>query len=132
MTGYVASSEDPGEALFIGYRPDRGIYDMFGRYYHGKLTPEYLYEGDPLDAALEAGRGVWVLTHEEGDDWESIEAVLAEHEAWKMGFQIEEHTLRGLREGLRQAHKYKSPLYRLYHVPPQHAGAVEATPPAAQ
>ncbi len=38
----VERSERPGEALIIGYHPDRGVYDIFRRYYHGKLKPQYL------------------------------------------------------------------------------------------
>jgi len=122
MASAVEESERPGDALVIGYRMDRGAYDMFRRYYRGRLRPEYLDFQDwrgHLDAALSRGR-VWLLLHD-GDPWREVEAWLKSrgYPFSLTPFQEEEHTLRGLREaGLRGIRKYRSPLYRLYRIEP--------------
>jgi hypothetical protein len=116
----VETEEMPGEKILIGYRPDPGAYDMFCRYYFGRLSAEHLDFDDwrgEIAGDLERHGSVWLLLHD-GDPW-------ADAEAWfrNIGvphtmtpFQEEEHTLQGLREGWRNAGKYTSPLYRLYHI----------------
>jgi len=120
IAGAVQSAERPGDVLKIGYRGDRDVWRMFRRYYAGGLEPEYLdfsdWRGD-LEAGLARSPRVWMLLHA-GDPCGEIEAWLREkgHAFEWRGYQLEEQTMRGLREGLSSAHKYHSYLYRLYRV----------------
>ena len=117
----VVANEKPGQALLIGYRSDPDTWRMFRRYYApagGKLDPVWL--GRPVWRAkilrsVDRSAGVWLLLHE-GDDREILEQWLKSRglieREW--GFQLEEHTLRGLREGLGSAGRHRSFLYKLY------------------
>lgn len=116
----IEQSAEPNEIIVIGYRPDPGAFDMFNRYYTGNLPVRWLkfddWRGD-IAGALEQHGSVWLLLHD-GDPWEDAEVWFNDIRTpyTMVPFQEEEHTLRGLREGWRNAGKYRSPLYRLYHV----------------
>lgn len=125
--------------VLIGYQPDRGAFDMFNRY-----KPEQM-KTEPLDFTawqahishtLQNSKSLVLLLHD-GDPWEAIETWLARksYSFQLIPFQEEEHTLKGLREWrgtcgpclIRDlpslpayAHKYRSPLYRLYIIEPSH------------
>ena len=120
IAGVVERGETPDDALLIGYQPDRGVYDVFRRYYHGPLQPapvrfeEWRWQ---LYEALRTHRTVWLLLHD-GDPWQEMEL-------WLRGrgvtgkyrpFQKEEHTLARLRAGWGPRKKFTSPLYRLYRL----------------
>lgn len=117
--GEQAASQD---VILIGYQPDSGAFDMFRRYYRGKGRVERLNFSDWLrqvDSAGQPDHAVWLLLHD-GDPWVEVEFFLGAYgfrqKTWQ--FQMEEHTLQGLREGWRNAGKYRSPLYRLYRCEP--------------
>lgn len=116
----VEAEEMPGEKILIGYRPDPGAFDMFGRYYFGRLSAEHLdftdWRGE-IAGALERHGSIWLLLHD-GDPWQDAEAWFLNNGAsfTMTPFQEEEHTLQGLREGWKNAGKYTSPMYRLYYV----------------
>jgi len=119
----VEKDEGPHDALVIGYHGDRGVHDMFRRYYRGRLEPEYLDFEDWsgfLAARLAAHPRAWVLLHDIDaryriEDWLRARGA----RLTVTGFQMEEHTLRGLQEGLRHVHEYRSFLYRLCFVGPR-------------
>jgi len=120
IAGAVERGEEPGDALFIGYRMDRGACDMFARYYSGALVPEHVNFdrwGEQISRAEEGRRQVFLLLHD-GDPWRDVETWLRERgrQAEMTPFQTEEHTLRRIREtGLfGSGEAYRSPLYRLY------------------
>jgi hypothetical protein len=121
MAGRVEALERAGDRLLVGYRGDQDAFRMFCRYYRGALRPEYVRFADwraHLGKALVPGKTVWVLLHE-GDPRAEMEAWLRGRTAVEaQGFQWEEHTLRGLREGLGSARRYASYLYILYRVTP--------------
>ena len=117
----ITAREQPGQVLLIGYRGDPDTWRMFRRYYAeagGKLKPVWLGRSDWKAQILRAAgrsRTVWLLLHE-GDDREALERWLKSHglidREW--GFQLEEHTVRGLREGLGATGRHRSFLYKLY------------------
>ena len=115
----IERSSGPHDVIIVGYRPDRGMYYMFRRYYRGKLEVQYLDFSDWRGYLSRSGRGgaIWLLLHD-GDPWRDIERWLGERKlAFEMiPFQEEEHTLKWLRAGLREREKYRSPLYRLYRI----------------
>ena len=118
IAGGVERGAAPGDALLIGYRPDRGVYDIFRRYYRGPLHPEYVNFEDwqrQFDEALRTHRTVWLLLHD-GDPWAAVEAWLGERGTrfTLLPFQEEEHTLARLRAGWGPKGEFTSPLYRLY------------------
>ena len=120
MAAAVERKEGPGDKLFVGYRMDRGAYDMLRRYYAGKLQPEYFdFENwrDRLKSAADVR--VWLLLHVD-DPYADIEKWCVENEmSLEMKpFQFEEQTLRRIREGaIFGAHgNYRRPLYRLYRI----------------
>ena len=81
MAAAVEKSERPAEALIVGYRMDRGAYDMFRRYYRGSLAPEYLDFKDwrgHLARELKGGQTVWLLLHD-GDPHADIEMWLRDN-----------------------------------------------------
>ncbi len=123
----VERSERPGEALIIGYHPDRGVYDVFRRYYHGKLKPQYLdfadWEGQ-LTQELRSHRGVWILLHD-SDPYDKIEALVGSGRPAMYRvtpFQMREHTLKRIEAGYifgapdDMKRMFETPLYRLYYV----------------
>lgn len=119
----VERSEVTGEALIIGYHPDRGVYDIFRRYYRGKLNPAYLDFSDwrrELTRNAEQTASFWILLHD-SDPWEEIEAWMnVQHYGFVLTtFQMREHTLTRLHAGFifhAPQGKFESPLYRLYRV----------------
>ena len=125
----VEAAERPGEALIIGYHPDRGVYDIFRRYYHGKLNPQYLDFSDwqgQLTRELKEHRGVWILLHD-SDPYDKIEALIgsgrpADYRVTP--FQMREHTLKRVEAGYifgapdDMKRMFETPLYRLYYVIP--------------
>lgn len=128
MARAVRRSEHSGDGLIIGYRMDRGAYDMFRRYYRGDLEPKYLdfqRWREHLAREAAAHRAVWMLLHD-GDPWREVEAWLHANgfRFEVMPIQWEEHTLERIREqGLfgPGGKEYYSYLYRLYRIlrPPQ-------------
>lgn len=118
--------EEPGDALIIGYRPDRGVYDIFRRYYRGKLNPQYLdfsnWRGQ-LTREIEEHRSAWILLHD-SDPWKEIEAwINNQRDVCSMTpFQMREHTQPRLKAGFifrtpdDMKGMFESPLYRLYNV----------------
>jgi hypothetical protein len=139
ISACVHDREKPGDALIVGYRPDRGAYDIFRRYYGGKFDPrlslgaldvQYLNFSDwraQLARDIRAGRTLWLLLHD-SDPWQEVERWLGDRKIpfEMVPFQEREHTLQWLRAGLRDREKYRSPLYRLYRIGPP-AGS-EAAP----
>ncbi len=122
----VERSERPGEALIIGYHPDRGVYDIFRRYYHGKLNPQYLDFSDwrgQLTRELKEHGSAWILLHD-SDPYDKIEAWISSQRCGfsLTPFQMREHTLARLKAGFifgapeDMERKFESPLYRLYRV----------------
>jgi hypothetical protein len=119
----VEKSEQPGEALMIGYHPDQDVYKVFRRYYHGQLNPQYLdFSGwrGQLTRELSKDRTGWLLLHD-SDPWEEIEAWMkVQHYSFTLTtFQMREHTLTRLHAGFifhAAPGKFESPLYRLYDV----------------
>ena len=114
----VRTNEHKDDALIIGYRGDRGIWRMFRRYYRGRLDPVYLDFGDwqgQLGSALKGRPRVWLLLHDT-DPREEIKKWLGERAAVVGRYQYEEHTLKGMREGLGSIRNYRSYLYKLYLV----------------
>jgi hypothetical protein len=117
----VERSEKPGDALIIGYHADRGVYDIFRRYYHGKLKPTYLDFADWRVQlswnAKQSGR-LWILLHD-NDPWEEIAAWMGgqRYVLITISFQMREHTLTMLKSLIFDTPgELKSPLYRLYRV----------------
>ncbi len=120
ITGHVAANQHRDDGLLIGYRGDADTWRMFRRYYGGGPPSAGLFEPAAdwqgrLSSAMKSRARAWLLLHH-------LDPV-ADIEAWLMAqgcsfvtspFQEEEHTLQGLREGWRNAHKYRSPLYTLY------------------
>jgi len=122
LAAKVTASERSDDALIIGYQMDRGAYDMFRRYYGGKLKPEYLDVKNwrkHLQSALRRAPRIWLLLHA-GDPYSEIEGWMQESKVrWTMTpFQIEEETLRRIRERdfFGKDEKYRRPLYRLYRL----------------
>jgi hypothetical protein len=116
----VERLERPGDALIVGYHPDRGVYDIFRRYYRGKLDPQYLDFSGWRAQLLQgtSGRNCWLLLHD-SDPWEEIEAWMKDQHCSfiLMTFQRREHTLTRLQAGYflhAPPGKFESPLYRLY------------------
>jgi hypothetical protein len=118
MAAAVERSESSNDAIEIGYQMDRGAYDMFRRYYRGRLQPQYVkfadWRGD-LEGLRRTHPRVILLLHD-GDPWEDIETWLKQSGArfTVTPFQMEEHTIKELREGFGSIGKYRTPLYRLY------------------
>jgi len=131
----VERSEKVGDALIIGYHPDRGVYDIFRKYYRGKLEPQRLDFSDwrkQLTRELLARRTVWLLLHD-SDPWPDIERWMDNPTLEASGsgaphstgfemkpFQIREHTLTRLQAGFffrAPPGQFQSPLYRLYRIP---------------
>ena len=128
MAATVEGSERPGDALIVGYRMDRGAYDMFRRYYRGALAPQYLdfvRWQEQLGGELKAGRRVWLLLHD-GDPRREIVAWVAGQGSgvYVRFFQMEEHTLQWIRDGFGDREEYRSPLYGLFLLTPDWQGAV--------
>jgi len=122
MVSAVEESEQPTDALIIGYEMDHGAYDMFRRYYDGPLDAEYLdFDAwqSHLAGALQRSSVLWLLFHD-GDPHGDLEAWLDKNALrYKMTpFQVEEETLRRIREqGLfGRGGDYQRPLYRLYRI----------------
>jgi len=122
----VEASERSADALIIGYHPDRGVYDIFRRYYRGKLTPEYLDFSDwqaQLTRELRGHRGAWILLHD-SDPYDKIEAWINFQRCGfsLTPFQMREHTLARLKAGFifgapdDMKRIFETPLYRLYYV----------------
>ena len=123
MVSAVTRQEKPGEALLIGYRNDADAWRMFLRYYReagGALKPVWLDSKDwrrELANAVRTAPVVWALLHE-ADPRDEVEKWMRAR-GWgihERGFQMEEHTLRGLREGLRAVGKHRSWMYKLYRI----------------
>lgn len=125
ITKCVQEAERPGEIVFVGYHGDPDVWRMFNRYYRpeGKNETRWLRLREPsewqtiLADELRVCRRFWLLLHAV-DPRREVEIWLEERKCLVVPqpFQIEEHTLRGLREGLAHARKYRSPLYILYLV----------------
>ena len=134
IAGYFPPSPH-NTLVLIGYQPDRGAFDMFNRYKPKDMRTERLdFSAWPAHVrqALRDNRVVSLLLHD-GDPWEEVEAWLV-HTGTSfrlIPFQEEEHTLKGLRQWRAArgsgpscaawvrsmpiyAHKYHSPLYRVY------------------
>jgi hypothetical protein len=122
----VERSEKPGDALIIGYQPDRGVFDIFRRYYRGKLEPQYLdfpnWQGH-LTRELKEHHRAWILLHDT-DPWQKMEDLSnfgrASHIVFLQTFQIREHTQALVKAGFifgapdDMLGMFQSPLYRLY------------------
>ena len=117
IVGAVAWQERDGDALLIGYQGDKDVWRMFVRYYTGRLKPVWIDFSDwrvDLKQRLAGRQRAWLLLHE-GDPQADIEAWLKAqgYAVLKHGIQMEEHTLRGLREGWSHARSVRSHLYTL-------------------
>ncbi len=132
IAGVIERGAAPGDPVLIGYRPDRGVYDIFHRYYRGRpLHSEHVDFGDwqrQFADALRTHRTVWLLLHD-GDPWQEMEAWLCEQgtQFTLLPFQEEEHTLARLRAGWGAgAKEFTSPLYRLYRISSGQSGRERA------
>jgi len=113
----IAWQERDGDALLIGYQGDKDVWRMFMRYYTGRLKPVWIDFADwrvDLKRRLAGRQRAWLLLHE-GDPQAVMTAWLTAqgYTVRKHGFQMEEHTLRGLREGWDRARSVRSHLYTL-------------------
>ena len=122
ITRTVRTMEQPADGLIVGYRMDRGMINMFSRYYRGALRPEYLDFDDwrgHIGRASGQHATTWLLLHD-GDPWNDIEAWLADsgRSAPVLLIQEEEHTLQRIREQgiFSRGEGYRSHLYRLYRI----------------
>ena len=123
----VEDLEKPGDALIIGYHPDQGVYEIFRRYYRGKLKPQYLDFTDwqrQLTQELRSHRGVWILLHD-SDPYDKIEALMGTRPPAIYSvtpFQMREHTLKRVEAGYifgepdDMKRMFETPLYQLYYV----------------
>ncbi len=122
IVGEIEKGEAPGDVLLIGYRANPGVRNMFQRYYRGSLKPTWLYEEgndwrEVLDRTVREHGRTWLLLHDI-DQRQERRGRIYSRLTVKMckPFQLEEHTLMGLREGIGNVAKYRSHLYILYLV----------------
>ena len=124
IAGKVQAESGIDDAVIIGYRMDRGAYDMFNRYADGEIETEHLDFKNwrsRLDKAMKAHKQVLLLLHD-GDPWEEIEAWMQQKGVFfeMHPFQDEEHTLERIRarDFFGSDKKFRSHLYRLYRITP--------------
>ena len=116
----VADLESPSDAVFIGGKGDHHTWDMFRRYYNGKVPVQRLDFGDwrrQLSEAFANRQGVWLLFYQ-ADPGPEIMAWCRQEGATldiTAVYQMEEHTLAGLQaEGLYGSLDLRSALWVLY------------------
>ena len=120
VCAFVQQHEQANDAVILGYDPVH-----FRWYYRGQLPT---FDLDTKNFAEQIGRlsrhysRLWLVVYE-GDRRDEVEAWLKAHGnvPIERPYQLEEHTLKGLREGWRNLHKYRSYLYKLYLYEPRHA-----------
>ena len=119
MCELVQQHERPSDAVVLGYDPEH-----FRWYYRGRLQTIDLhvpsFDRQLRDLSRRYGR-LWLIVYE-GDRRDEVETWLRSHGTVRREerYQLEEHTLQGLREGWRNLHKYKSYMYKLYLYEPHH------------
>jgi len=142
MVAEVEARSQPGDAIVLGYNPapfiwyydgglplyrfndnDRGERTRYHRFQqdHGRAWVEFRGDRDvsPADCERllrEHGRAWFVLFKD--DPRRKMEAWMqqAGEVMFEQGYQLEEETLRGLREGWAYRHKYRTHYYKLYLV----------------
>ena len=117
MVAVVNANASPGDGIVLGYNPE-----PFEWYYEGDL-PIYRFTDEDFaaparqDALLDKHGRLWLLLFKDDPR--------ADMEGWmgragrvliENAYQLEEETLRGLREGLANLHKYRTHYYKLYLV----------------
>ena len=105
----------PGDGIAVGAFPrPRGFY----HYYKGELPVLEMQTENPeaqLSDLLKQHERIWVFLTEEpfrktAEEWMKSNSDIL----FEKGYLYEEQTLKGLREGLKNIHKYKSYIYKLY------------------
>lgn len=120
----IESNEKEGDGIvvFIKHSWPYGFTraEVFKRYYQGNLPIAPLYynkeSSSKLDNLMENYGRLWLLFYEDKGESDKFLSYIEENSEilFYKGYQLEEHTLEGLKEGFKNVHKYESYLYELY------------------